>query len=261
MCSCSAVQDNLAQAESLLKKASEEGAVLVVLPEMFPTLAVENGHIQAREKIGSGPIQDFLSRMAKQYQLWIVGGTIPIMSDETDRIYAACLIYNSEGECVGRYDKIHLFDACLEIGKEEYCESKKTIHGKHPLVIETPWGKLGIAVCYDIRFPELFIELDKQGAHMLAIPAAFVKTTGTAHWEILCRARAIEHLSYVIAANQTGKHCNGRCSFGHSMIINPWGEIVAEEKENIGIALAEIDLSFLHESRKKLPVHQHRKLI
>ena len=260
MCSCGSVQDNLTFASNAIQKATAQGAKLIVLPEMFPTLAVENGHIAAREPFGAGPIQNFLSTEAKKHSVWIVGGTIPITSAENDRIYAACLTFNDQGECVGRYDKIHLFDAKIDAGKEEYQESKKTLAGSQPFVLDTPFGKLGFAVCYDVRFPELFTELNRLGAEIFILPSAFISTTGKAHWEILCRARAIEHLCYLIGANQTGTHCNGRCSFGHSMIVDPWGTILAEEKEQTGMAIAEIDLNKLHAMREKLPLNEHRRL-
>lgn len=260
MTSCGSIQRNLECAANLLAQAAQQGASVAVLPEMFPTLSVENGHIENREPFGEGPIQKFLSTQAKKNNIWIVGGTIPIACPDDKKVYGACLIYNEQGACITRYDKIHLFDAKVLPGKEEYCESQRTLAGNTPIVIDSPVGKLGIAVCYDLRFPELFRYMTQLGAEVFALPSAFLNTTGMAHWEILLRARAIENLAYVVGANQTGMHHNGRQSFGHSMIIDPWGEILEQIDEYVGVITAEIDLNYLHKVRQNLPVCEHRRL-
>jgi predicted amidohydrolase len=259
MTSVGNVAANLATAKRLLAQAAKAGAGLAVLPEMFPTLSVENGHIDAAETFGDGPIQTFLAEQARLNNLWIVAGTIPIKSKCAGKMHAACLVYNNQGEVVTRYDKIHLFDANLCEGKEQYCESQKTVAGDQPIVFNSPFGKIGLAVCYDLRFPELFRILGEQGAEIFLIPSAFVYTTGLTHWDILCRARAIENLSYVVAANQVGQHPNNRVSYGHSMIVDPWGGIIAEQADGEGIIIAEIDLDYLKQVRKNLRVYQHRK--
>jgi predicted amidohydrolase len=259
MTSINDIEANLKSADELLHQAAIQGATIAVLPEMFPTLAVENGHLIAKEKMGAGPIQDFLAQKAREYNLWIIGGTIPITCDKNDRVYAACLVYNNKGQYVTRYDKIHLFDANLCNGTECYRESAKTVPGHKPVVFDSPLGKIGLAVCYDIRFPELFQILAKQGVDIFVIPAAFVYRTGEAHWEILCRARAIENLAYVVAADQTGTHSATRRSYGHSMIIDPWGNIVAQRAEGPGVVITDIDLEHLHAIRETLPVSKHKR--
>jgi len=259
MTSCGNIQRNVECAENLLAQAAQLGASVAVLPEMFPTLSVENGHLEAREPFGNGPIQEFLATQAQKNKLWIVGGTIPIACADDKKVYAASLVYDADGKCIARYDKIHLFDAKVKPGQEEYCESQKTLPGNSPLVIDSPVGKLGVAVCYDLRFPELFSYMTQLGAEVFALPAAFLNTTGMAHWEILLRARAIENLAYMVGANQTGMHHNGRQSFGHSMIIDPWGEIIEKIDEAVGVITAEIDLDYLHKIRKNLPVCEHHR--
>lgn len=260
MTSCGNVVGNLKKAGQLLAEAATKGARLAILPEMFPTLSVENGSIESREPFGNGPIQDFLADQAQQHGLWIVGGTIPIACEQNKKIYGACLVYDNNGRFVARYNKIHLFDAKLKPGSEEYCESNLTTPGNVPMVIDTPVGKLGIAVCYDLRFPELFSYMAQHGAEIFALPAAFLNTTGVVHWEVLVRARAIENLAYMVGANQTGIHHNGRKSYGHSMIVSPWGEILAQIETAEGVIVADINLDYLHQVRHNLPVSEHHRL-
>lgn len=258
MTSINDMDANLKNAGHWLEQAAQAGVAIAVLPEMFPTLAVEQGHIRAREAFGAGRIQDFLASKAREYGIWIIGGTIPLACEETERVYAACLVYNNQGECVTRYDKIHLFDANLCQGTECYKESAKTVPGRKPVVFDSPVGKIGLAVCYDLRFPELFSQLTGMGAEVLVVPSAFTYTTGIVHWEILCRARAVENLAYVVASNQTGHHSATRHSYGHSMIVNPWGTIITELQEEPGLAVSEIDLAYLAEARKTLPALTHK---
>ena len=260
MTSVNNIQTNLDTAKKLLQQAAGEGARMAVLPEMFPTLSVENGHIEAREHYGKGPIQDFLAEHAKALNLWIVAGTIPIASEDNQRVHAACLVYNHEGEVVARYNKIHLCDIKLHKGSQCYHESMKTIPGNEPVVFESPIGMVGLAVCYDLRFPELFRILVDKGAETIILPSAFISSTGEAHWEVLCRARAIETQCYVVAANQTGEHSGGRKSFGHSMIIDPWGKILACETTDEGIVTAGIDFDYVQTVRESVPIQSHRRL-
>ena len=232
MCSSGNVEENLAQAEQLVSKAVTQGAALVVLPEMFPLLgchkAEKNLH---QESFGTGKIQDFLANTAAKYHVWVVGGTIPITSSIAGKTHAACLVYDANGQQKARYDKINLFDARLST-QEQYCESDTIAAGKEIVIVDTPIGKLGLCVCFDIRFPEIFLAMNQKGVEVIAIPAAFAAKTGQAHWELLLRCRALDTLSYMIGAGQCGHHPNGRKTHGHSMIINPWGEIVAELKAN-----------------------------
>lgn len=260
MTSIDSVAKNLATAGTLLKQSADEGACIAVLPEMFPTLSVENGHIEAREHYGDGPIQNFLAQQAIDNNMWIVGGTIPIASEDDSRVRAACLVYNNHGEVVAQYNKIHLCDVKLKNGTENYHESAKTIPGNDTVVFESPIGMVGLAVCYDLRFAELFRILSDKGAEVFILPSAFIDSTGAAHWEVLCRARAIEFQSYMIAVNQTGEHPTGRKSWGHSMIVNPWGEVLGCLKQGEGVLISEIDIDYLQSVRNSVPVHAHRRL-
>lgn len=260
MTSSGEVQKNLEEAQRLIQQAVDEKAKLIVLPENFALMGkTESDKLTASEALGNGRIQDFLSTQAKQHRIWIVGGTIPIKSSH-QKVYNTCLVYNDQGQQVACYHKIHLFDAQVKPGIEVYEESKTIEAGKEIVVLDTPIGRLGLAVCYDIRFPELFRLLAKQGAEIIAIPTAFTAKTGIAHWEVLTRARAIENFCYVIGSCQTGKHENGRETFGHSLIIDPWGTVLSCLPEKPGAITAEISLDRLREIRDNFPVHQHRRL-
>lgn len=261
MCSSHNVDDNLNVAAQLIKEAAANGAVLAVLPEMFAIIGMDCiDKNKLREDFGQGKIQDFLANEALKNNIWIVGGTIPITAKEANKIKAACIVYDNNGVAVARYDKIHLFDAILP-GNECYKESATTEAGDQVVVVDTPFGKLGLAVCYDIRFPGLFTELFSQGAEILALPAAFIRQTGQAHWHVLARSRAIENLCYFIGANQGGTHTNDRKSYGHSFIIDPWGVIVSERDEvTPGVIYAEINLEQLHQFRTSLPIAEHQRI-
>jgi deaminated glutathione amidase len=232
-----------------------------VLPEMFP--AIMNKKIDTldiKEKFGVGKIQDALSQFASQNNVWIVAGTIPIACDNENKIRAACLVYDDNGDVVARYDKIHLFDAVIS-ETESYKESDTTEAGNKIVLVNTPFGKLGLAVCYDIRFPALFTALQNQGAEIIALPAAFTVKTGEAHWKLLMRARAVETFCYVIGACQGGAHSASRSTYGHSMIVEPWGTVMQEiTKAGNGIIYADIDLKKLHDIRKFMPVHTHQRI-
>lgn len=259
MTSTDDLKHNLAQAEDLIKQAAESGAKLIVLPEMFAIMGMDQKLI-LQEALGTGPIQKFLSTQAKLHKIWLVGGTIPITSPEPNRVYAACLVYDNQGELQAQYNKIHLFDVCITEGIETYQESKLIYPGNQPCVIDTPLGKLGLAVCYDLRFPELFRTMCQQGAEIIALPAAFTQKTGNAHWEILLRARAIENFCYIIGACQTGQHNPERQTHGHSMLVHPWGNVLSELSDEIDYITADLDLQQTHELRKNIPILTHQKL-
>jgi nitrilase len=254
------VPDNLDAAGRQIAAAAAAGAQLVVLPENFALMPLNDAdRLAAVEKDGNGPIQSFLSAQAKNHRLWIVGGTIPLAAKDPGKVRAACLLFNDRGERVARYDKIHLFDVQLDNG-EKYHESNSFEPGDEVVVADTSYGKLGLAVCYDLRFPELFRRLQERGAEIFAVPSAFTAHTGRAHWEVLVRARAIENLVYIIAAAQGGRHANGRETYGDSMIVNPWGEILARLPHGAGYVGAECEHARLQEVRKNLPSIRHRRL-
>ena len=259
MASSPTISVNLQEAEKLIAEAVTAGAKLVALPENFALMGNhETDKLKAKEVDGSGPIQDFLATVAKKYGVWVVGGTIPMATDDSNKVRAACLIYNDQGERVGRYDKVHLFDVNVPGTQEVYRESDSIEPGTEPQVFDTPFGRLGVAVCYDLRFPEFFRKMSVQGVDILVVPSAFTAETGAAHWEVLLRARAVENLCYVIAPNQGGLHINGRKTFGHSMIIDPWGIVLDCYKTGSGYVMAEIDPERLEKVRGAFPVLNHR---
>ncbi len=260
MASSPNVNANLLKAGQLVAEAVGAGARLVVLPENFALMGSDEfDKVKIREKDGEGPIQEFLATTAKKHGIWLVGGTIPLEANDDNKVRAACLVYNDKGDVVARYDKIHLFDVNVPDTNEVYKESASIEAGEHIRVVDTPYGKLGIAVCYDLRFPEFFRSAVNEGIDILAVPAAFTAETGAAHWEVLLRARAIENQCYVIASNQGGFHLNGRKTFGHSMIIDPWGVILDCYKTGAGFVSADIDLDKLEKIRQSFPVLQHRR--
>lgn len=252
---------NLLEIGKLVEQAAREQARLVVLPENFAFM----GHtckdlIDIREPAGNGPLQDFLAQLSQKHGIWLVGGTIPLQADDPDKVRAACLVFDDRGQQVARYDKIHLFDVDLEESGEHYRESNSIEPGGEPVVLDTPFGRLGLAVCYDLRFPELFRWMSSQGVDLIALPSAFTALTGRAHWEVLVRARAVENLAYLIAAAQGGFHISGRETHGHSMIVNPWGQILARRERNAGAVVAEIDLNYLQAARRNIPCLEHRRI-
>ncbi|MEJ2654729.1 MAG: carbon-nitrogen hydrolase family protein [Acidihalobacter sp.] len=252
---------NLLEAGRHIAEAADIGAGLVVLPENFNLMPKDDcERVAAAEADGSGSTQDFLAEQAARYGIWLVGGTIPLRSPDPARVYAACLVYGPDGNRVARYDKIHLFDVHLDETDESYHESASTVHGERVVTVDTDLGRMGLAVCYDLRFPELFRALLDRGAEILALPAAFTASTGRAHWEPLLRARAIENLSYLVAAAQGGYHVSGRETYGHSMIVDPWGVVVTERERGVGAVHAEIDLARLRRVRRSFPSIDHRRL-
>ncbi len=258
------VSANLAAAAALIAQAAARGAELVALPENFACMGVrEADKLAVSETWGGGPIQDFLAEQSARHGIWLVGGTIPLKPAETgtlSRVYAACLLYDNTGACRARYDKMHLFDVDLPGSQEGYRESATLQAGDTPHVCTTPFGRLGLAVCYDLRFPELFRQMSTQGAEIFVLPSAFTRATGQAHWEMLLRARAVENLAWMIAPDQGGRHASGRETWGHSMIIGPWGEVAARLEEGSGVALADLDLVQQTSLRSRFPVLKHRRL-
>lgn len=253
------VNANLNEVRRLVERAVDAGAGLVVLPENFALMPVsEDQRLEAAENFGDGPIQSFVSSIAAEHGIWIVAGTIGLFASDPAKIRAAALLYDDNGDCVARYDKIHLFDVELENG-ERYAESSTFDAGVETVVVDTPFGKLGLAICYDLRFPELFRKMLDQGAELFAVPSAFTATTGRAHWEVLVRARAIENLAFLIAADQGGYHVNGRDTHGDTMIVGPWGDIIDRLPRGSGIVVGDIDRDRLHAVRRSLPSIQHRK--
>ncbi len=251
---------NLYEAERLIRNAAAAGAQLIVLPENFAVMPIkEEDRAPFVERDGDGSLQNFLASQARQHRVWLVGGTIPLAAQNKNKIRSACLVYNDRGERVARYDKIHLFDVKFDNG-EQYHESHSFEAGDETVVVDTPFGRVGLAICYDLRFPELFRRLLDQGAELFAVPSAFTAHTGKAHWEILVRARAIENLSYVIASGQGGYHVNGRETHGDSMIVSPWGEVLDRLHRGSGFAVADCDQEQLQRVRTNLPSIQHRRL-
>jgi len=250
---------NLATSHRLLRQAAERGARVAVLPENFSLMAQRDADRRAlAEADGRGPVQDFLARSARELGLWIVAGSVPVANAPGERISQACLVYDAAGERAARYDKIHLFDVDLPDRGEHHRESAHMAPGRTAVVVDTPAGRLGLSICYDLRFPELYRQLVGAGAEWLVVPAAFTAPTGEAHWEPLLRARAIENLCYVVASGQSGLHPNGRRTWGHSLIIDYWGRVLAQLPEGEGVITGTIDRAAQAEVRRSFPALTHR---
>ena len=255
------VDANLLEVQRLVGKAATDGARLVVLPENFAYMGHRCSDIWSiKEASGRGRLQDFLCKLARKHGLWIVGGTIPVAIEGSEKVRSACFVIDDEGRIAGRYDKLHLFDVMLVDADEEYNESSAIQPGDHTLVVETPFGNIGVAICYDLRFPELFRAMLSQQPDIIAIPSAFTAATGRAHWEPLLRARAIENLSFVVAAAQGGFHVSGRETWGHSMIVDPWGTILGELPNGAGYVTADLDIDLLRTTRRNFPSLDHRRI-
>jgi predicted amidohydrolase len=249
------VADNLAQAGMLVAAAAAQGARLIVLPEYFGILGAHaTDKLAAKEIDGRGRQQDFLSRMAREHRAIVVGGSVPLASDDPARVRSACLVYGPDGARIARYDKIHLFR--FTQGSEDYDETRTIEPGAVPVTFAAPCGRVGLSICYDVRFPELYRALGE--CALLLVPAAFTATTGAAHWELLLRTRAVENQCYVLAAAQGGLHPNGRRTWGHSMLVDPWGAIVAMQEEGAGIVVGDVDPDRIAEVRGQLPAFAHR---
>jgi nitrilase len=264
MVSSAVVADNLLAAGKLLRHAADQGAELAVLPEYFCLIGQHDADkLAIQEPFGSGPIQQFLADCARDLGLWIVGGTLPLTGAGENRVFNSSLAFNPQGACVARYDKIHLFR--FDNGREAYDESRVLERGHTPTRFALPsvdghtW-QVGMSVCYDLRFAELYRRYAAEGVDLLLVPAAFTHTTGRAHWEVLLRARAIENLSYVVAAAQGGVHPNGRQTWGQSLAADPWGHVLADQAQGPGVVLAELDAVALQHWRNQLPALQHRVL-
>jgi deaminated glutathione amidase len=253
---------NRAAAERLLGQAAAAGAQLALLPEYFCLLGRrDTDKLALAEPAGQGPIQDFLARLARDLGLWLVGGTLPVRpgrADGTDRVLNRCCVFAPDGSPTGHYDKVHLF--AFDNGRERYDEGRTLCAGGTPVALQAGSLRVGLSVCYDLRFPELYRALMQPPCDLLCVPAAFTHTTGQAHWELLLRARAIENQCYVLAAAQGGLHENGRRTWGHSMVIDPWGEVLAVQPEGEGVVVAELDPARLQQVRQQLPALQHRRL-
>lgn len=251
---------NLEQARKLLAQAAAAGAELAVLPENFSFMGASDAErVAAAEQVGEGPAQEFLAAQAEELRMWLVGGTIPIR-DGQERACSRSFLFAPDGTCFAHYDKIHLFDVDIP-GREteRYSESATTLAGTRVVTARTPIGRIGLTVCYDIRFPALFHRLSVLGMDVLAVPAAFTVPTGKVHWQPLLQARAIESLVYLVAAGQCGEHAGGRRTYGHSMIIGPWGDILAAAADGPGVACADLDIIGLSHLREKFPVLKHRR--
>ncbi|MCU7918062.1 MAG: carbon-nitrogen hydrolase family protein [Candidatus Thiodiazotropha sp. (ex Dulcina madagascariensis)] len=261
MASSPNVSANLLEAERLIGEASESGAGLVVLPENF---AFKGEHdrdmLTLCEEDQDGPLQGFLSQMATRYDVWLVGGTIPMRASQGSKVRASCLIMDNSGRQVARYDKIHLFDVHLVETDERYIESGTIEPGDKLVVLDTPFGRLGVAICYDLRFPELFRKLLDEGAEIFVVPSSFTAMTGKAHWETLVRARAIENLAFVVAPAQGGYHISGRETHGHSMIVDPWGTVLSQVPRGTGFVCVELDREYQQTIRRTFPTIAHQRL-
>ncbi|HTV94504.1 MAG TPA: carbon-nitrogen hydrolase family protein [Steroidobacteraceae bacterium] len=255
------VEENLAAAGKLLRAAKEAGAQLACLPENFSFIGLRDADkLEVAEADGAGPVQQFLSDTARSLGLWILGGSTLIKGDAPRRVWNASLLIDSNGKRVARYDKIHLFDVTIPGRNEQYRESNHVAPGRRVVVADTPVGKLGLSVCYDMRFPELYRELVARGAEWLSMPAAFTVPTGRAHWEPLLRARAIENLCHVVAPAQWGTHSSGRETYGDTLIIDYWGQVLARLPQGSGVITATIDLDKQAEARVRFPALQNRRL-
>ena len=248
---------NMERAKVLLSEAKASGASLILLPEYWPLIGMrDTDKIMIAEQDGQGAIQDFMAQQAQSLGVWLIGGTLPLVSSESNKVLNTTLVYNPQGERVARYDKIHLFG--FTKGDESYEESKTISPGHNVSTFEAEFGRVGLSVCYDLRFPEMYRAMG--ACALIVVPAAFTYTTGQAHWEILLRARAIENQCYVLASAQGGKHENGRRTWGHSMLIDPWGKIIAVLPEGEGVICGNIDLAMLSTTRESLPALKHRTM-
>lgn len=261
MVSTTDVEQNLRAAQQLIQEAAQRGARLVVLPEYFCLMGKrDRDKVALREADGKGPIQDFLAEQAARWRIWLFGGTLPLVAPDPERVFNSVLVFDPTGRRVARYDKIHLFS--FRQGDEVYDEARTIAPGSEPVSVQCSIGetsiRVGLSVCYDLRFPELYRQL--QGADLIIVPAAFTATTGQAHWEALLRARAIENLCYVLASAQGGRHENGRATFGHSMLIDPWGEVLAVRPAGPGVVLGTVELQRIAACRSSLPALEHRVL-
>ncbi|HAK92954.1 carbon-nitrogen hydrolase family protein [Massilia timonae] len=257
MVSTPEVGENLATVRRLVAEAAGRGAILVALPEYWPIMGMSDADKVAHaEQPGSGPIQNCMAALAREHGIWLVGGTLPMVSPEAGKVLNTTLVYDPQGQMMSRYDKIHLFG--FNKGAESYDEARTIVPGETVGVFDASFGRVGLSVCYDLRFPELYRAMGE--CALIIVPAAFTHTTGRAHWEVLLRARAIENQCYVLAAAQGGMHVNGRRTYGHSMLVDPWGEVKAVLPEGEGVVAGELDAAYLAGVRESLPALRHRKM-
>ncbi len=257
MVSTPVVEQNFAVARRLVGEAASQGAQLVLLPEYWPVMGMkEADKLLHAERPDDGPIQRFMSDIAREHCIWLIGGTLPMIAPEADKVLNTMMVYGSDGGRVIRYDKIHLFS--FTKGEESYDEARTIVPGTTTTAFDAPFGRVGLSVCYDLRFPELYRAMGD--CTLIVVPAAFTYTTGRAHWEILLRARAIENQCYVLAAAQGGHHPNGRRTWGHSMLVDPWGEVKSVLPEGEGVVIGDIEPAHLQRVRESLPALKHRKL-
>jgi deaminated glutathione amidase len=251
------VAGNLEAAGDLIAAAAAKGAQLVALPEYFCIMGMKDtDKVDVREAPGDGPIQSFLSSTAKKHGIWIVGGSAPLIASEPGKVRNSSLVYDASGKQVARYDKIHLFG--FQMGDEQYHEARTIEPGNVPVTVDTPFGRLGLSICYDLRFPELYRAM--KDVDIILVPSAFTETTGRAHWETLLRARAIENLAYVLAPAQGGRHANGRETHGDSMIVDPWGAVLDRLPRGAGVVMADVNLERMQGLRRNLPALSHRTI-
>lgn len=263
-------QDNREQIAAELAALPKERPLLVLLPENFALFGERQGYLDGAEAIGSDPsadlsgatpIQQQLAEWARDYGIWLVAGAMPTTISDSDHIHTSSLVFNPSGELRGHYHKIHLFDVDVADNHGRYRESETFSSGEEPVLVDSPFGPLGLSICYDLRFPELYRQLARAGARVLLVPAAFTAVTGEAHWEPLLRARAIENQCYVVAANQGGTHDTGRQTWGHSMVIDPWGRVLASKESGGGTVLAKMEPELIDELKRTMPVMQHARLL
>jgi len=257
MVSTPEVEQNFAAASKLVAQAAAQGSKLVLLPEYWPIMGMhEKVKLEHAEQDSVGKIQDFMATLAREHKIWLIGGTLPLASGEEGKVLNTSLVYDPSGKRVARYDKIHLFSFVR--GEEAYDEARTIVYGNDVQTFDAPFGKVGLSVCYDLRFPELYRAMGD--CALIVVPAAFTYTTGEAHWELLLRARAIENQCYILASAQGGKHVNGRRTWGHTMLIDPWGDIISVLAEGEGLVIGDIDPHRLQYVRESLPALKHRKL-
>ncbi|HET9652154.1 MAG TPA: carbon-nitrogen hydrolase family protein [Usitatibacter sp.] len=249
------VAANLQEAQRLIELAAATGARIVALPEYFAIMGMKDtDKVKAREKDGQGPIQDFLAAQARRHRIWIVGGSVPLEATTPDKVRNTCLVYNQDGERVARYDKIHLFG--FDMGHERFTEERTIEPGSQVCTVDSPNGRIGISICYDLRFPELYRAMGE--VDLIMVPSAFTETTGKAHWDTLVRARAIENLAYVVAPAQGGYHVNGRETHGHTMIVDPWGIVLDRLPRGSGVVVAGVNPTYQAKIRRSLPALTHK---
>ena len=253
------IEANLSEVSRHIADAKENGANIVILPENFAMMAEKDiFYLDIQEDLGSGRIQDFISNEAKKHEIWIVAGTIPIKTNIKNKVLSTCIVYDDAGKIVSHYSKMHLFDVNIPDTNDEYRESDTFLNGEDVVTLDTPFCKIGLSICYDLRFPELFRKLSEKNAQLICLPAAFTYQTGKAHWEFLIKSRAIENLAYLAASAQGGYHVSGRETYGNSMIINPWGEALNIMKKKSGVIVSEIDINAQEKLRSSFPCLEHR---